>query len=415
MPLGDRDRLHLHRREPGREGAGVVLDEHAEEPLDRAELRRVDHHRPLPGAVGGLVLELEAARLVEVVLDGRHLPGAADRVAALHGDLRSVVRRAARVGHELEARGFGDVGEHLGRDRPLLVVADELVGLGVVAGGQLEVEVVEPEVLEQAEHEVEQVLDLAGGLLGGDVGVRVVLGHPADPGQAVHDAGLLEPVDATELEQPQRQLTVGPSARAVDQVVHGAVHRLEAVAGPLHLHRREHALGVVRQVPGGVEQPLLADVGRADVLEALLDVPLPDVVLHLALDHPALGVEHREAGAELVGEGEQVEVAAELAVVAALGLLDPVQVLLERLLGLPGGAVDALELLVLLVAAPVRRGAAHQLERRDALGGRQVRAAAQVASTPRRRCAGRCRRWSARRRPPRRSRPPRPRRRCPSP
>ena len=104
-----------------------------------------------------------------------------------------------------------------------------------------------------------------------------------------------------------------------------------------------------------------------------------DVVLHHVLDHPALGVEDREAGAELVGEGVEVEVAAELAVVAALGLLEPVQVLLERLLGLPGGAVDALELLVLLVAAPVRRRGAHQLERRDPLGGRQVRAAAQVA------------------------------------
>ena len=56
VPLGDRDALHLDGREPGREGAGVVLDEHADEPLDRAELRRVDHHRLLPGAVGGLVL-----------------------------------------------------------------------------------------------------------------------------------------------------------------------------------------------------------------------------------------------------------------------------------------------------------------------------------------------------------------------
>src|SRR5690606_15205224 len=38
----------------------------------------------------------------------------------------------------------------------------------------------------------------------------------------------------------------------------------------------------------------------------------------------------------------------------------------------------ALQLLVLLVAAPVGRGRTHQLERRDALGGGQVRAAAQV-------------------------------------
>ena len=124
--------------------------------------------------------------------------------------------------------------------------------------------------------------------------------------------------------------------------------------------------------------PSLADVRGADVVEALLDVALPDVVLHLPLDHAALGVEDGQAGADLVGEAEQVELATEPAVVAPLGLLDPVQVLLERLLGLPGGAVDPLQLLVLLVAAPVRRGAPHQLERRDPLGGRQVRAAAQV-------------------------------------
>ncbi len=48
----------------------------------------------------------------------------------------------------------------------------------------------------------------------------------------------------------------------------------------------------------------------------------------------------------------------------------------------PRGAVDPLQLRVLLAAAPVRGGAAHQLERRDAPGGRQVRAAAQVGPDP---------------------------------
>ena len=60
--VGDRDADHLHRRQPRRERARVVLGEHAEEPLDRAEQRAVDHHRPLPGAVGGGVLQLEAVR-----------------------------------------------------------------------------------------------------------------------------------------------------------------------------------------------------------------------------------------------------------------------------------------------------------------------------------------------------------------
>ncbi|AIY17733.2 Serine phosphatase RsbU, regulator of sigma subunit [Pimelobacter simplex] len=374
----DRDPDHLHRREPRREGTRVVLDEDAEEALDRAELGGVDHHRLLLGAVGRGVLEAEARGLVEVVLDGAHLPRPADGVLGLDRDLGAVEGGAARVRDQLEAGLGSDVLEHLGRGRPVLVGADELVGLGVVAGRQLEVEVVETEVLEDAEHERQQVLDLGRRLLRGAVGVGVVLGEAAHPGQAVDDAGLLVAVDGAELEQAQRQLAVGAPAAAEDQVVHRAVHRLELVVRALELHRREHRVGVVRQVPRGVEQAVLGDVRRADVGEALLDVPLADVVLHLALDHATLGVEHRQPGPDLVGEAEQVELAAQLAVVTALGLLEPVQVLVERLLARPGGAVDALELLVLLVAAPVGRGAAHQLERRDPLGGGQVRPPAEV-------------------------------------
>ena len=153
MLVGDRDADDLDRREPGRERARVVLDEHAEEALDRAELRRVDHHRLLPRAVGRLVLQAEPRRLVEVVLDRRHLPGAADRVARLHRDLRAVEGGATRVGDQLEAGLGGGVLEDLGRPVPLLVAEPMNLSDDVVAGRQLEVEVVEPEVLEQAEDE----------------------------------------------------------------------------------------------------------------------------------------------------------------------------------------------------------------------------------------------------------------------
>ena len=114
-------------------------------------------------------------------------------------------------------------------------------------------------------------------------------------------------------------------------------------------------VGVVRQVPGGVEQALLGDVRRADVVEALLDVPAADVVLHLPLDHAALGVEDRQAGAELVGEGEQVQLGAELAVVARSASSSRCRCALSASLVSPSGAVDPLQLVVLLVAAPVRR------------------------------------------------------------
>lgn len=89
-------------------------------------------------------------------------------------------------------------------------------------------------------------------------------------------------------------------------------------------------------------------------------------------------MEHREAGADLLRDGEQVELAAQLAVVALLRLGEEVQVLLQLVLGRPGGAVDALEHGVLLAAAPVGGRVAHQLERRDEAGGGQVRTAAEV-------------------------------------
>jgi hypothetical protein len=106
-----------------------VLGEHAEEAFDGSELRRVDHHRLLTGAVGGDVFESEALGLVEVELDGRHLPGAADGVAGLDRDLRAVEGGAARVGNEFEPGLLGHLFEDLGGFGPLFVGADEFVGL----------------------------------------------------------------------------------------------------------------------------------------------------------------------------------------------------------------------------------------------------------------------------------------------
>ena len=93
---------------------------------------------------------------------------------------------------------------------------------------------------------------------------------------------------------------------------------------------------------------------------------------------PPFGWNTARPGADLLGEREQVELGAELAVVALLGFLEPVQVLVERLLRLPRGAVDALEHRALLVAAPVRARDLRELERAEPAGRRDVRAAAQV-------------------------------------
>ncbi len=94
---------------------------------------------------------------------------------------------------------------------------------------------------------------------------------------------------------------------------------------------------------------------------------------------PPLGWKTARPGADLVGEAEQVQLGAQLAVVAAGRLLEQLQVVLERVPGRPGGPVHPLELGVLLGSAPVGGGRTHQLDRADQPGGRQVRAPAQVA------------------------------------
>ena len=75
---------------------------------------------------------------------------------------------------------------------------------------------------------------------------------------------------------------------------------------------------------------------------------------------------------------EQVELHPELAVVPGARLFEPLQVRVEVGLRVERGAVDAGQLLVVLVAAPVGTGEPGQLERLDRLRVLKVRAAAEV-------------------------------------
>ena len=64
--------------------------------------------------------------------------------------------------------------------------------------------------------------------------------------------------------------------------------------------------------------------------------------------------------------------------VAALGFLEAMQIFVEFFLGVESGGVNALQLRIAFLAFPVRAGDVHQFERGDALGGRNVRAAAEI-------------------------------------
>ena len=110
---------------------------------------------------------------------------------------------------------------------------------------------------------------------------------------------------------------------------------------------------------------------------AALRVLAPAQILERVVDrHPLRRPERRAR--RVLGHVEEVELRAEPPVVAAPRALEPLEVRVEVLLGVERRAVDARELLVRRVAAPVRAGEAGQLERLDRLRVLQVRAAAEI-------------------------------------
>src|SRR5215467_5516108 len=68
---------------------------------------------------------------------------------------------------------------------------------------------------------------------------------------------------------------------------------------------------------------------------------------------------------------EEVEFASEPAMVAPFGFLQLEEILIELFLACPGGAVDALQLRVFGIAAPIRAGDVHQLKGLAEITGRR--------------------------------------------
>ena len=110
-----------------------MLDQDADEALERAEDRAVEHHRAVLLAVLADVAGVEPLGQHRVGLDRADLPGAADRVGQVELELGRVESALARQLFPAEflgvAAGGGDrVAQHLLGPVPHLVGAEALVG-----------------------------------------------------------------------------------------------------------------------------------------------------------------------------------------------------------------------------------------------------------------------------------------------
>ena len=234
----------------------------------------------------------------------------------------------------------------------------------------------EPEGAVDEVEKLEEGEDLGFDFLGRREDVGVVLRERAHARQARRHARQLVAVQPAEIGEAHRQVAVRPVLHLEDQVVAGAVHRLDAEL-PLLDVREKHVLAVVRVVARSLEELHVEDLGRDDLFVAAPPVFAAEHLQEAVVQDRSLRQEEGRGRRPRV-KRDELELLAELAVVAGLRLLEPREVLVELLLREEAGRVDPLEHRVLLVALPVGPGGVRELEHAELAGRGHVRAAAEV-------------------------------------
>src|SRR5450759_294455 len=372
VSVGDGEDLDLHRREPGGKRPGVVLDEDPQVALQAAQHRAVYHHRGVLAVVGAGVGHVEAPGQVEVDLNGRALPVAPDGVLQLDVDLGAVEDTLALVDDVVEPLVLEGLLQRAGRHLPVLVRAHEVVR----PGGERDLERGEPEGPLGLEGELERLVDLLFHLVGRAEYVCVVLRETPHAQQAVQLPRALVAINGAELEVPEGELVVASRARFVNVDMGGAVHRLDAIGGAVDLEEVHGVLHV--EVPAGLPDLAAHYVGRNDQLVVAPGVLDLEEVFHHRAQYRAVGVIDDQPGADLLADGEQLELRAQAPVVPALRFLAQPEVFLQRRLAVKRRPVYALQHLPRLVATPVGPGDGKELERFYLSGGGQVRPPAEV-------------------------------------
>ena len=249
----------------------------------------------------------------------------------------------------------------------------------VVLGHRRELDkevLVETEVGIDVLEEAAELRDLLLDLLLGAEDVRVVLDEAPDAHDAVQGAARLVTGAVAELGETQWQVLVTAGAALEDLERARAVHRLHREKTLLALGD-EHVLLVVAPVSAAFPQRTRHQRGRIDLAVAVGDQLLAHVVLKRHIDRPPARMP--EDLARVLGiDVEEVELDAQLAVIAALRLLGASNDLIHLRLILGDDAVDALEHLVVDVAAVIGTRHTRQLHDADLLRMLDMRAAAHL-------------------------------------
>src|SRR4030095_11916308 len=140
----------------------------------------------------------------------------------------------------------------------------------------------------------------------------------------------------------------------------GTVHRLYAVFAVVHFHQ-EHVVTKGFIMPRGFPQIRLIDQRRYHLGVTVGAVKRADIWDEPVVDDRALGMKKRGSRRDRV-KREQIQGRAKAPMITLLRFFDPLEISIEVFAIGPGGAVDALQLFVARIAAPVRSGDTGQLK-----------------------------------------------------
>src|SRR5262245_42306020 len=162
----------------------------------------------------------------------------------------------------------------------------------------------------------------------------------------------------------------------------GAIHRLSHVILPFHLHGGKHIFLIPAEMAARLPELNAPYMRRIHQVIAAAQVLLTPEVLNQIADHCPFGMpEHQPRSHHLVNR-EQVQLAAQHTMIPLTRFFQLVQILLQHLLRRPGGAVDALQHLLMLIASPISPCYLEQLDSIDAARGMDMRSDAQVDEVP---------------------------------
>src|SRR5712692_4081877 len=122
----------------------------------------------------------------------------------------------------------------------------------------------------------------------------------------------------------------------------------------------------------------LGNVRRDDVLVTPAQLLVHDPPFELAPDCRSVRQPDHLPDTHTLVQGEELQLLAQLLVVALLGLLEELHVLVELFRCSPRGSVDACQLRLLLVTTPVRARDTQELEELEILGRAHVWPPAEV-------------------------------------